>query len=69
MNPVRDLDIISQELRLKDVEYMRKRVVSVCSYHTPQQLFLLHTVYTCTFTCNASPIGPLSYTTAMVSCV
>ena len=29
MNPVRDLEIISEELRLKDMEYLRKRLVGV----------------------------------------
>ena len=29
VNPVRDLDIISEELRLKDIEYLGKRIVSV----------------------------------------
>lgn len=28
VNPVRDLEIISEELRLKDIEYLTKRVVS-----------------------------------------
>ena len=35
VNPVRDLEIISEELRLKDMEYLRKRLVGVlctCSY-------------------------------------
>ena len=29
VNPVRDLEIISEELRLKDMEYLRKRLVRV----------------------------------------
>lgn len=31
VNPVRDLEIISEELRLKDIEYLTKRVVSLVS--------------------------------------
>lgn len=31
VNPVRDLEIISEELRLKDLEYLTKRVVSSVS--------------------------------------
>ncbi len=29
VNPVRDLDIISEELRLKDVQYVSKQIVSI----------------------------------------
>ncbi len=29
VNPVRDLEIISEELRLKDVQYVTKQIVSV----------------------------------------
>lgn len=29
VNPVRDLDIISEELRLKDEQYLNKQIVSV----------------------------------------
>ncbi len=28
VNPVRDLEIISEELRLKDVQYVSKQIVS-----------------------------------------
>ena len=31
VNPVRDLEIISEELRLKDMEYLTKRLVSLVS--------------------------------------
>ena len=29
VNPVRDLEIISEELRLKDVQYLSKNIVSL----------------------------------------
>ena len=32
MNPVRDLEVISEELRLKDVQYLTKTMVSIHMY-------------------------------------
>ena len=32
MDPVRDLEIISNELRLKDIQYMEKQIVSLKRY-------------------------------------
>ena len=31
VNPVRDLEIISDELRLKDLQYLDKQIVRVCA--------------------------------------
>ena len=52
VDPVRDLEIISEELRLKDIQYLNKQIVSVCAHtvciHVCTHRHMHTSVHTCT---------------------
>ncbi len=63
VNPVRDLEIISEELRLKDVQYLDKHIVSSTDCMIIDNVCLLQRAYKEKRACNSLSTVPTQHTT------